>query len=129
MPAMRIHYALTDTDRAAIQGAITAIRRATAALGTPLDENPIVLPAGTSLHYQGSTRMGITDDGTSVCDVRSQVWGHPGLVVAGNGVIPTSTACNPTLTSVALAVIGARAITADLNSSADVVRDAVRQSV
>jgi choline dehydrogenase-like flavoprotein len=129
MPAMRIHYALTDNDRAAIQGAVAAIRRATAALGTPLDENPIVLPAGTSLHYQGSTRMGAVDDGTSVCDVHSQVWGHPGLVVAGNGVIPTSTACNPTLTSVALAVLGARAITADLNSSADVVRDAVRQSV
>src|SRR6478609_1193799 len=117
MPAMRIHYGLTDNDRAAIQSAIAAIRRATASLGTPLDENPIVLPAGTSLHYQGSTRMGTTDDGTSVCDVRSQVWGHPGLVVAGNGVIPTSTACNPTLTSVALAVLGARAIAADLDST------------
>jgi choline dehydrogenase-like flavoprotein len=108
MPAMHIHYGLTDNDRAAIQGAIEAIRRATKALGTPLDENPIVLPAGTSLHYQGSTRMGPADDGTSVCDTNSQVWGHPGLVVAGNGVIPTSTACNPTLTSVALAVLGAR---------------------
>ncbi len=121
MPAMRIHYGLTDRDRASIQGAIAAIRRATSALGTPLDENPIVLPAGTSLHYQGSTRMGTADDGTSVCDVHSQVWGHPGLVVAGNGVIPTATACNPTLTSVALAVLGARNIAADLDGFADVI--------
>ena len=124
MPAMRIHYALTDNDRAAIDGAIAAIRLATSALGTPLDENPIVLPAGTSLHYQGSTRMGTVDDGASVCDVHSQVWGHPGLVVAGNGVIPTSTACNPTLTSVALAVLGARNIAAELDRSADIVSTA-----
>jgi choline dehydrogenase-like flavoprotein len=129
MPAMHIQYSLTDKDRAAIQGAVDAIRRATKALGTPLDENPIVLPAGTSLHYQGSTRMGAVDDGTSVCDVHSQVWGHPGLVVAGNGVIPTSTACNPTLTSVALAVLGARAIAAELDSSAAVVSGAVREPV
>ena len=128
MPAMRIHYGLTENDRAAIEGAIAAIRRATSALGTPLDENPMVLPAGTSLHYQGSTRMGPTEDGTSVCDTNSQVWGYPGLVVAGNGVIPTSTACNPTLTSVALAVLGARAIAVELDSSAGVVDSAVRQS-
>ena len=123
---MRIHYSLTDKDKAAIQGAIDAIRRATKALGTPLDENPMVLPAGTSLHYQGTTRMGPADDGTSVCDVHSQVWGHPGLVVAGNGVIPTSTACNPTLTSVALAVLGARNIAEQLAAADTDVSNAHR---
>ena len=57
------------------------------------------MPLGASLHYQGTTRMGEADDGTSVCGPDSEVWGVPGLFVAGNGVIPTSTACNPTLTS------------------------------
>jgi choline dehydrogenase-like flavoprotein len=61
--------------------------------------------------------MGRTDDGTSVCDARSRVWGVAGLRVAGNGVIPTSTACNPTLTSVALAVAGARDIAATLTAT------------
>ena len=78
------------------------------------------MPLGASLHYQGTTRMGETDDGTSVCGPDSEVWGVRGLFVAGNGVIPTSTACNPTLTSVALAVRGARRVarqlTADLAS-------------
>ena len=47
------------------------------------------------------------DDGTSVCDSYSRVWGVPGLVLAGNGLIPTANSMNPTLTSVALAVRGA----------------------
>ncbi|WP_051871302.1 GMC oxidoreductase [Streptomyces sclerotialus] len=111
MPAMQIHYRLTEADHAAIKNARADILRAAAALGEPLDDTPpLVFPAGASLHYQGTVRMGATDDGTSVCDPASQVWGVRGLFVAGNGVIPTATACNPTLTSVALAVGGARSI-------------------
>ena len=63
-----------------------------------------MMPLGASLHYQGTTRMGAADDGASVCCPDSEVWDVPGLFVAGNGVIPTATACNPTLTGVALAV-------------------------
>lgn len=114
MPAMRIHYTLTDRDREFIARAGDLVRQAAAAVGQALDDEPIVLPSGASLHYQGTVRMGETDDGTSVCDQRSRVWGIAGLRVAGNGVIPTSTACNPTLTSVALAVAGARDIAANL---------------
>ncbi|MER7394005.1 GMC oxidoreductase [Streptomyces sp. NPDC000151] len=111
MPAMEIHYRLTEADHAAIADARTEILRAAAALGEPLDDTPpLIFPAGASLHYQGTVRMGATDDGTSVCDPTSQVWGVRGLFVAGNGVIPTATACNPTLTAVALAIGGARSI-------------------
>ncbi|WP_425826832.1 GMC oxidoreductase [Streptomyces fractus] len=111
MPAMEIHYRLTDADHASIDHARTEILRTAAALGEPLDDTPpLVFPAGASLHYQGTVRMGATDDGTSVCDPNSQVWGVRGLFVAGNGVIPTATACNPTLTALALAVGGARGI-------------------
>ncbi|CAH0153387.1 MULTISPECIES: GMC oxidoreductase [unclassified Microbacterium] len=114
MPAPRIHYTLTARDREVIERARQEIVRLGEAVGDPLDSRPFTLPAGSSLHYQGSTRMGLEDDGTSVCDIDSRVWGTPGLYVAGNGVIPTATACNPTLTSVALAVRGARAIAASL---------------
>ncbi|MGW4027057.1 GMC oxidoreductase, partial [Streptomyces sp. NPDC005009] len=95
-----------------------AVAEAAAAVGVPLDDSPVLLPAGSSLHYQGTTRMGPADDGTSVCDSHSRVWNTRGLWVAGNNVIPTATACNPTLTSVALAVRGACALLAHLDATA-----------
>jgi choline dehydrogenase-like flavoprotein len=110
MPAMRIHYRLTERDAASIDAARATVRQVAQALGDPLGDEPLTFPPGASLHYQGTTRMGATDDGTSVCGPTSQVWGVDGLYVAGNGVIPTPIACNPTLTSVALAVAGARDI-------------------
>ena len=117
MPAMTIHYRLTDRDHAALDRARSEIVRLADAVGERLGDAPITLPLGASLHYQGTVRMGESDDGSSVCDIDSAVWGVTGLFVAGNGVIPTSTACNPTLTSVGLAVRGARRIAADLTGS------------
>jgi len=110
LPAIRIHYALTNQDRETLERARREIVRLGQAVGQPLDDAPITLPLGASLHYQGTTRMGSGDDGSSVCGPDCEVWSAPGVFVAGNGVIPTSTAANPTLTSVALAVRGARHI-------------------
>ena len=59
--------------------------------------------------YQGTMRMGEHDDGTSVADPDSRVWGYDNLVVGGNALIPTATTMNPTLMSTAIAVKGARA--------------------
>ena len=114
MPAMRLHYRLTERDHEVLDRARAEIVRLGHAVGEPLDERPFTMPPGASLHYQGTVRMGERDDGRSVCGPDSEVWTVPGLFVAGNGVIPTATACNPTLTSVALAVRGARHIVAEL---------------
>jgi pyranose oxidase len=111
MPRMRIEYALTERDRANVEAAIADQARGAAALGEEVPgRGPTLVPPGSSLHYQGTTRMGDSDDGESVCDPHSRVWGFENLFVGGNGVIPTSTASNPTLTSVALAIRASEAV-------------------
>lgn len=116
MPALTVHYTLTDRDHEVIARGKEEIVRLGKAVGEPLDDRPFVMPSGASLHYQGTTRLGAEDDGQSVCSSEGAVWDVPGLFVGGNGVIPTSTACNPTLTGVALAVNGARKIARELAS-------------
>jgi choline dehydrogenase-like flavoprotein len=118
LPAMRVFYELTSRDRETIARARREIVAVGDLLGEAVFGDPIEFPPGASLHYQGTTRMGQADDGTSVCDPDAQVWGMAGLYVAGNGVIPTATACNPTLTTVALAVRAARAIATKAGTTA-----------
>ena len=108
-PNMTISYALTDRETAEIEDAKARLRRAGNALGEFVAE-PRLMPNGSSLHYQGTLRMGDSDDGTSVADPWSRVWGYENLVVGGNALIPTATAMNPTLMSVAIAVRGARKV-------------------
>ncbi|WP_248146015.1 FAD-dependent oxidoreductase [Microbacterium aoyamense] len=104
LPVIHIDYGLTAIDRARLDFAVDVATSVSTAVGgfTPGGE-PVILPAGSSIHYQGTVRMGQSDDGLSVCDSWGRVWGTRSVWVAGNGVIPTETACNPTLTNVALA--------------------------
>lgn len=102
MPKMSIRYARTEKDLATIEELRQNSLRSAERIGT-LNEEPALAAGGSSLHYQGTVRIGATDDGTSVCDPYLRVWGVDNLYVGGNGVIPTATAANPTLTTVALA--------------------------
>jgi choline dehydrogenase-like flavoprotein len=119
LPAISIHWRQSEGDKARQEYAKATARRIAEIIGRPAPGfATIVQPVGSSLHYQGTMRMGEVDDGTSVCDRNSRVWGFENLYVAGNGVIPTMTATNPTLFSVALATIGARQVAKDRRQAA-----------
>lgn len=105
MPRIITSYGLTSSDRHRIEAARGIQTRVAQSLGGLIaGAKPAVLPAGSSLHYLGTARMGDAIDKESVCDSYCRVWGMRNLFVGGNCVIPTKMATSPTLTSVALAL-------------------------
>lgn len=114
LPSFSIHCPINEVDAERIEKGLQLADQIAEILGHPLEGFATLrIPTGNSLHYQGTLRMGAVDDGTSVCDPFSRVWGFDNLHVAGNGVIPTVTATNPTPYIVALASIGAQKIAAE----------------
>jgi pyranose oxidase len=105
MPKMNFKFQYTANDLASIEAAKAYQKKVVNSFGKEIkDGGQTLMPPGTSLHYEGTTRMGAENDGESVCDTYSQVWDFENLFIGGNGVIPLATTSNPTLTSVALAV-------------------------
>ncbi|MET3926023.1 GMC oxidoreductase [Devosia sp. 2618] len=110
-PKMTIQYDFTARDLERIELAKMTWQQIAQAVGRPLPGHaPRMPPNGSSLHYQGTMRMGAANDGGSVCDTHCRVWDTDNLYIAGNGLIPTETAGNPTMISVALAIRGAESI-------------------
>lgn len=111
LPRMTIHFRYSQADLELIELARSRQLAAGRRLGAfDPEKDSKLLDPGSSLHYTGTVRMGMTEDGTSVCDPDCRVWSFDNLYVAGNGVIPTALACNSTLTSMISAVRAARSI-------------------
>ncbi|MFT3797598.1 GMC oxidoreductase [Microbacterium sp.] len=115
MPLISVEYEVTERELAEVERASADLRSVAESIGAFIPGGePRLMPAGTSLHYKGTVRMGDDGGAASVVDDRSRVWGFENLFLGGNGLIPTATVTNPTLTSVALAVRAAPAVVAQL---------------
>jgi choline dehydrogenase-like flavoprotein len=111
MPRMSISFGYSAKDLQLIGQARRMQQVAAERLGGPgAAVESELLPAGSSLHFTGTVRMGDRDDGTTVCDPDGRVWGFDNLYLAGNGVVPTALACNSTLTGMITAVRAARSL-------------------
>ncbi|EUC64181.1 pyranose 2-oxidase [Rhizoctonia solani AG-3 Rhs1AP] len=114
MPQATFNVTRSDKDAEIDQRMMLAMCEAANKLGPFLPGSaPQFMTPGLALHITGTTRIGKVEEGqkpskedfeTSVANQYSQVHGHDNLYVGGNNVIPDSTACNPTRTSVAYAI-------------------------
>lgn len=111
LPRPRVTFSLSARDQELVEQARQSVAGAASELG-PFDlaTDSALLPAGSSLHYTGTTRSGTADDGDSVCDTEGRVWGFANLFLAGGSVVPTAVVGNSTLTGMVTAVRAARAV-------------------
>ncbi|KAF9230889.1 pyranose 2-oxidase [Melanogaster broomeanus] len=112
MPQPTFRVTRSNDDHARDQKMMAEMTRVASILGAFLPGSlPQFMEPGLALHITGTTRIGSKEKPEeSVADDYSRVHGYENLWVGGNGCIPDSTACNPTLTSVAIAIRGAEAV-------------------
>lgn len=114
LPRFDARFAFSEADEASLRDATAEHVRVLQGIANANDGWEIAtLQAGMSTHLMGTHRIGPRDDGESVADPTARLWRSDNLWLAGNGLINHWTACNPSLTTVALGLIAADAIVAD----------------
>jgi choline dehydrogenase-like flavoprotein len=104
LPAVRADVRLTELDHKNSEQAFTDQYTIARTLGQPWHGmSPQLRPFGSSLHLMGTHRIG-TDEQSSVADQYGLLRGSENIYVVGNGVLGSRNSCNPTLTTVALAL-------------------------
>lgn len=102
IPALRVHFAHDDADRAAAKAQSEALRELAEAAGAKLHnlgEKPDV--GGAAMHEAGTARMGRSLE-DSVVSAWGECWDAPGVYVIDGAAMPAHGFQNPTLTIMAL---------------------------
>ncbi|MBD2870274.1 GMC oxidoreductase [Paenibacillus arenilitoris] len=108
MPNIGVSFSYGPRDYAVIEQLQAAIPRIASAAGIQLtgpEGRPdlCLLPPGADFHEHGTCRMG-DNPATSATDRYGQIHGVAGLYAAGNCVLPSIGAANPSLTAAAAAI-------------------------
>jgi choline dehydrogenase-like flavoprotein len=108
VPHIGVNFSYSAADYAIIDQLQRAFPRIAQAAGIQLTGLPgspdlCLLAPGADFHESGTCRMG-NDPATSSADRYGQIHGISGLYVAGNSVLPSIGAANPTLTAAAVAI-------------------------
>jgi len=116
MPQPTFHIRMSKEDSEISQRLVTDMVEVARNLGGFLPgAEPQLLPPGSARHICGTYRAG-TSDTDSVVDRTGKVWGMSNLVLGGCGVIPTGSACNPTLAAACFAIASARQLAQDMDA-------------
>jgi choline dehydrogenase-like flavoprotein len=110
IPRVAIDWRVTDADYERLAAGLRTISQAFAASDSVRYEiegtDPETLRAAivpVAGHHIGTARMAERPE-TGVCNRNGEVFGTPGLYIAGAAAFPTSSFANPTLTLIALAL-------------------------
>lgn len=108
VPKIKVHFSYSETDKQVIRQTINGVKHVSRIVGAPLisrNGRPAIclMSPGQEFHYTGTCRIG-NDPLTAAANPFGEIFGVSGLFVADNSMIPTLSAANPTLTTVALAI-------------------------
>ncbi|MEK8128815.1 GMC oxidoreductase [Paenibacillus filicis] len=100
---LQVHFSYSDTDKKVIRQALESVKHIVQVLGVTLKAPICVLYPGRARHFSGTCRIG-TDPQTAAANPYGEIFGVSGLFVADNSALPSISAANPTLSTVALAI-------------------------
>jgi hypothetical protein len=102
VPLIQVHFSYNEQDKYVIRQSVEGVKHIAKVISAPLRDICVMAP-GQAHHTAGTCRIG-TDPLTAAANPYGEIFGISGLFVADNSMIPSMSAANPTLTTIALSI-------------------------